>query len=161
MKVVVSDTSPIRALAHLSRLDLLRDVFGEVLIPPAVVLELQNPHARVDVEKVLSLPFVRVQSPRDLSRVREFRAVLDAGESEALALALESPGSIVLVDDAEARATAEQMGLEVVGALGILLRGKRGGLVQAVGPLMDRLQKELRFFISASVRQDVLRRAGE
>ena len=42
MAVVVSDTSPIRALSHLGRVDLLRELFGTVLVPPAVDEELRN-----------------------------------------------------------------------------------------------------------------------
>lgn len=55
MAVVVSDTSPIRALGHLGLIDLLRELYGEVLLPPAVDAELRNPAAGLlRVRKVMS-----------------------------------------------------------------------------------------------------------
>jgi predicted nucleic acid-binding protein len=160
--IVVSDTSPIRALAHLGVLDLLRDLFGEVLVPPAVVMELLQPRRPVmPVVDVVQLPFVRVQAPHDQAQVQQFLQTLDLGESEALALALEVQATTILIDESTGRAVVEQLGLEPLGALGILVRGKRRGLVSAVRPLMERLENELKFFVSAQVRSEVLQLAGE
>jgi hypothetical protein len=41
--IVVSDTSPIRALHQIGQLSLLEYLFGDVLIPPAVMEELAAP----------------------------------------------------------------------------------------------------------------------
>ena len=89
MAVVVSDTSPIRALTHLGLLELLRDLFGQILVPPAVEAELKSPPSGLPAADVARLLFVHVQAPRDRSRVDYFLQSLDPGESEALALALE------------------------------------------------------------------------
>jgi uncharacterized protein len=61
--IVVSDTSPVRALAHLQQLELLRKLFSEVLVPPAVAHELANPAAGLPAVDVATFPYLRVVSP--------------------------------------------------------------------------------------------------
>jgi predicted nucleic acid-binding protein len=69
--IVVSDTSPIRALAHLGLMELLLELFSEVLIPPAVESELRNAVPGMVSVAVAEFPFIRVQAPTDLERVSE------------------------------------------------------------------------------------------
>jgi len=85
---------------------------------------------------------------------------LGPGETQVLALALESHDAIIVVDDDLARRTAEALGLRLTGTLGILLDAKRAGLIPAVGPFLDQLQ-ELRFRLAAHTRAAVLELAGE
>ncbi len=162
MPVVISDTSPIQALAHLGLLDLLRQLYGQVLIPPAVQHELLNPvggHAVIDVSQH---PYMQIQAPQDLGRVQALRRQrLDPGESEAVALAFEVPAATLVVDEATARRVIQHLGLALTGTLGVLLEAKTQGLVAQVRPLMDSLQNTLGFFISPKLRADVLRLAGE
>ena len=161
MSIVVSDTSPIRALAHLALLELLHDLFGEVFIPPAVIDELSRQTAIFSPLSLSGYSFIRIKSVKDASLIRQFSSVLDAGESEALALALEIHADVVLIDELDGREMAIQVGLEPLGVLGVLYRAKKRGLVELVKPLMDRLQNELGFFISAKLYAEVLRMSGE
>ncbi len=161
MPVVISDTSPVRALAHLGLLELLFDLFGLIHIPPAVKSELENPPGslpRVDVSQVT---FLEVQAPLNTGRIEYFLQSLDRGEAEALALAEEIHADAVLIDEAAGRLTAAQCGLKVVGTMGILLQAKRKRLIDSVAPLLTSLQEELGFFISSELYDEVLRRAGE
>jgi len=159
--IVVSDTSPIRALAHLSLLVLLQELFDEVLVPPAVDVELRNPPTSLHCVDVRDIAYVRIQSPRDRTKVAEFLQVLDPGESEALALALEVGVSAVLIDEVAGRTMAKRLGLLPVGVLGLLVRAKQRGLLPEVRPLLDRLKMDLGFFISDPLRAEVLRLARE
>ncbi len=159
--IVVSDTSPIRALAHLSLLTLLPELFSEVRVPPAVDDELRRPPAGLPRVDVRDLRFVTIQAPRDRARVRELLRDLDPGESEALALAVEVGVSAVLIDESAGRRMAKQLRLLPVGALGVLIRAKQRGLVPEVVPLVDRLRSDLGFFISDQLRAEVQRLAGE
>lgn len=161
MVIVVSDTSPVRALAQLDNLELLRDLFGQVLVPPAVEKELLHPPSRLMAVDVGQLAFVEVRAPRDHDQVNRLLETLDPGESEAIALAVEVTGSAVLMDERAGRSAAAQLGLPVIGTLGLLLRSKEKGFIPTIGPLVDRLQNELGFFVSAELRAEVLRRAGE
>lgn len=75
-------------------------------------------------------------------------------------LALEMPGSIVLLDDALARRVAVAKGIPIKGTLGLLLDAKRAGQPAAVKPSLDRLQ-ELGFRLAKETREAVLKLAGE
>jgi predicted nucleic acid-binding protein len=161
MPVVVSDTSPVRALAHLGLLRVLPSLFGRVLIPPGVVTELATPPAGMILVTAADLPFADVRAPADHVRVAALKAQLDLGEAEALALALEVRADLVLIDEAAARATAASLGLTYTGALGLLVRAKRAGLIAEVRPLLDSLEHGLRFFIDDPLRQLILQLAGE
>jgi predicted nucleic acid-binding protein len=85
---------------------------------------------------------------------------LGAGEREVLALALETPDSVCVLDDALARQIARALQLRFTGTLGILIDAKRAGLITAVGPQLDQLQS-LGFRLAAHTRSAVLRIVSE
>ena len=161
MAVVVSDTSPIRALAHLDLLPVLHALFGKVLIPPAVVRELLDPPDRFVSLVVADFSFLEVCSPADTGLVGRLRQTLDLGEAEAIALAGEVQAEARLIDEDVGRGVARRMGLLPLGTVGLLLRAKVRGLCGDIGPLLERLRSELRFFISESLFSKVVRLAGE
>ena len=160
MTVVVSDTSPIRALDFLDRLPILETLFGRVLIPPAVRDELTTPLPRFDAVDLSRYDFVEVRAPQDENRVQEFLQDLDRGESEALVLVLETGAKLLLIDELRGRRTAAQHGIAVLGALGVLVRAKARGLMPEIRPLIEKLD-ELEFFMSEQLKNDALRMAGE
>lgn len=159
--IVVSDTSPLIALAHLGRLAMLETLFARIMLPPGVDEEFrrfeQGRFARLREETT----FLDVRAPRDVARVEQLATRLDRGESEALALALELRPDAVLVDELAARKTAASLGFTCIGTLAVLVLAKNAGLLQEVGPLIDRLQSELDFRVSSHVRTETLRRAKE
>ena len=85
---------------------------------------------------------------------------LGAGEREVLALALETPDAICIVDDALARRIAGALQLRVTGTLGVLIDAKRAGLISALRPQLDQLHS-LGFRLAAHTRTAVLKIAGE
>ncbi|HLL73696.1 MAG TPA: DUF3368 domain-containing protein [Pyrinomonadaceae bacterium] len=85
--------------------------------------------------------------------------LLDEGEAEAIALASEQGHTIVL-DDSQARAAARNLGLKVVGTIGILLKAKRGGVIPAIRPVIEALELN-GFYLSDALREEALRLAGE
>ena len=161
MSVVISDTSPVRALAYLGHLDWLEQLFHQVVLPPAVAAELRNPPTGLQAVDVGTWPFFVVRAPGNADRVAELRSVLDVGEAEAIALAEELRAELVLIDELTGRDVARQCGLTVLGTLGVLLRAKQDGLCVAVRGLLDRLQNELSFWVSPSLRRSILQQAGE
>jgi len=161
MSVVVSDTSPLRALAHLGHVEWLEILFQRVFIPPAVAFELRHcPPAYHPIE-VTNWAFLEVLAPTNAARVTELRSSLDVGEAEAITLAEELKADIVLIDEMAGREAARIRGFTVLGTLGLLVRAKQAGLTPSVAPLIDRLRSELSFFISDDLRRTILRQAGE
>jgi uncharacterized protein len=161
MAVVVSDTSPLRALAHLHCLPWLNDFFGSVVLPPAVAAELASPPLGLPVVEVSAWPFLSIQAPQNVARVRQLRLQLDMGECEALVLAEELHADAVLMDELAGRGIAVQRGLVVIGTLGLLIRAKHQGLCKEIRPLLDRLQTEINFFVAPALRELVLAQIGE
>lgn len=160
MPVVVSDTSPLRALQALDLLGVLEPPFGGVLIPPAVRDE---PAAGAPALPVIQtvVAAIQVVAPANTELVAELRERLDLGEAEAIALAIQVNADAVLIDEATGRRVASELGLAPLGALGVLIRAKRAGLIAVVGPLIDRLESKLKFRVSREVRARILELAGE
>ena len=161
MSIVVSDTSPIRALHHLDLLGVLGQLFDRVIVPPAVRGELEQPRARFEPVDLIQFTFVEVLAPHDIARVQELRDVLDAGESEALVLALEIGAEALLIDESTGRSIAVEKGVPVIGTLGILSRAKTRGYVPTIAPLLDQLRIELDFYVSEKLQNEFLRSVGE
>ncbi len=162
MTVVVSDTSPIRALEFVDHLDVLPILFGSVLLPPAVAAELARAGGRFRSIDVSQYAYLQTQPTNDKDEVNHLMSVLDRGEAEAIVLACEVAAHAILIDEAGGRQIArQQFGLRVTGTLGILLAAKDRGLVLAVRPLVDQLRDGLGFFVSESLYQEILRLASE
>ena len=139
-------------------LGLLPELFGQICVPEAVVAELEQGRRRdVSLPTPEVLSWVQVRAVRDQTLLVTH---LGAGEEEVLALGLELPDALLLLDDRDARRHALAQGLQISGTLGVLLLAKERGLLTAVGPVLDRLQA-LRFRLHETTRQIVLDLAGE
>jgi predicted nucleic acid-binding protein len=109
--IVVSDTSPLTALLTINEAELLTNLFGEVVIPPAVHLELLRTHP--------VLPnWLRVQALRDLAKTHIYSQNVDRGEAEAIALAEELRADHLLIDERKGRRlpTARPASFGIVGS---------------------------------------------
>ena len=161
MPVIVSDTSPIRALANIDLLYALPALFGQVIVPPAVQEELLCPPDAAQAVSLSAVEGIRVVPLKGASRAAVLREILDPGESEALALAEELGADAILIDELAGRQTGAAIGLQVVGTLAVLLEAKERGLIGQILPLIDRLQADFGFFVSRALRNHVLRESGE
>jgi predicted nucleic acid-binding protein len=151
--VVVSDTSPLRALYFLRKLDILEMLFGTVFLPPAIAEELIHPGPRFQPLDPKRYAFLHVSPPQDHEKVRLLRKSLDPGESEAIVLALEKHADFILMDESAGRGVAQEMKLTPLGTVGILLRAKERQLIDSIAPLLDHLQSKLGFYIKDSLYQ--------
>lgn len=152
--IVVSDTSCISNLLIIGHVDLLSQLFGEVIIPPAVDTELRHFHKEVP-------NFISVRAPTEAERVSRLAREVDIGEAQAIALAHELKADRLLIDEKRGRTVAVREHLTVIGVIGILLIAKAKGLVPSVKPLIDRLQKEAGFRLAETVKKAALQQANE
>jgi hypothetical protein len=106
-----------------------------------------------------SLPWAQVGRAKEQALL-PILTDLGPGEREVLALAVERPGSLALLDDRLARRYALHLGLKFTGTLGILLLAKRGGRLRAVAPVLDDLDQR-GFRLDAGTRSVVLKLSGE
>jgi predicted nucleic acid-binding protein len=159
--IVVSDTSPIRAIACLGLMAQLGKMFDQVLMPAAVATELAVEVPGVGSVNPSDWPFIVIAEPEAGAVGRLGLLHLGRGEAEAIALAVDRRIEVLLADDWGARQAASSCGLTPLGVLGLLVRAKQQGHVGAVAPSIDRLVRDISFRISPAVRQEVLRMAGE
>lgn len=159
-RLVVSDTSPIRVLWHISQLALLGEFFEDVLIPPAVARELESPPSHIAPIPLAAVPKCRVQAPKDVAATKELEAELQTAEAEAIVLAREL-GAELLIDERAGRLVAKRLGIGYLGVIGLLLRAKQAGIIAEVLPLVLRARDEMNFFVSDAVIEQVRELAGE
>jgi len=157
---VISNTSPMQYLHQLGLLHLLPALVSQVIVPPAVVVELAAGRSRgINLPDPANLQWVAVRQPVSAPAL-PLAVGLGPGEREVLALALESSDAIVVLDDQLARQTAMTFGLRLTGTLGVLLDAKKRGLISEIVPMLDQLQS-LRFRLAPQTRAAVLKLAGE
>jgi len=135
--IVVSDTTPLSELAKVGKLYLLRDVFGEIIIPQEVYNEVtRGEHPAVSAVK--SITWISVRTVSDPQKV--FDLLLRLGETAAIVLAEELGVNQLLLDDRKAKLVAESRNLPVIGTIGILLLAKDEGLITSIKEILDNLR---------------------
>lgn len=130
--IVISDTTPLISLMKIDKLNLLNHLFGEVQIPSAVFEELiSNPRFPDESRQIRECSFIKKINVTDTNAVNLLRRStgLDAGESEAIILSDSISASLLLMDEAKGREVAAQMGIQLMGTIGILLVANNGNLL--------------------------------
>lgn len=160
MLKAISNTSPLLYLYRIGGIDWLPKLFDEVWTTEAVRNELKAGRNKgYDVPDPDNYSWLNIVNPK--STPSEWLALdLGVGEIAAMALALENPDRVVLLDDMLARRTAQVAGLQVWGTLKVLLEAKSNGLVDKVEPYITKLN-DSGMWVSAEISQRILKLAGE
>jgi len=149
----VADSSPLILYAKIGRLDLLHALFGSILVPPSVEREVSAPGKPGSFE-LTAADWIAVVPLRATPTELGVPEHLGPGEAEAIALALEMTGGVVLLlDERSGRRAAERLGVSVIGSAGVALLAKRRGVVPAVRPLLDALRAAGMFLDERTYRQ--------
>lgn len=146
--IIVSDSSPLIALSSVDRVELLEKLFGTVLIPPAVHKEV---FGSLSSEKKALPDFIRVENVSKEISSRFLRMNLHAGESDAIILAIEKKSNGIILDDKQARETAHQLGLRVIGTLGVLMLAKEKEYLAEARPLIIQMMERINFRIAPGI----------
>ena len=155
MRGVICNTSPLQYLHQVDLLHLLPTLFGPAQAPPAVAAELAEGGRRgIRVPELAEISWMTVRPVRDRTLL-PLGTSLGSGEKEVLALGLETPDHLIVLDDRNARRHAKAAGLKTTGTLGILVLAKEQGVIDTVRPILDRLQ-ELQFRVDARTLKAVL-----
>jgi len=124
---VICNTTPFISLSSIGEINLLRQIYSSVIVPKAVVEEI-NRGGEISVPDLTSLDWVEVVSNVTTSENR-LLFQLDYGERQVVLNALKRQANLVLIDDRVARNIAEYLGLNVKGTLGVLVEAKRKELI--------------------------------
>jgi uncharacterized protein len=157
--IVVSDTSAISNLLQVDLLHILNLVYGNIIIPKAVYDELCEMEAQKQV--IDSLKWIEMESASDFELIKKLESDLDAGESEAIALAIEFNADFLVIDELKGRKIAESLGIKIVGLLGTLLKAKEKGFITTISPILESLSTKAGFHINPQLKNYVLQLANE
>jgi predicted nucleic acid-binding protein len=157
----ISNSSPLINFAALGRFTLLRELYRTIVIPDAVYHEVvvagRGQPGAAEVEQAYWVTREAVINPSIVAALHE----LGRGEAEAVALAVENPGSLLILDERRGRLAAMNLGVNIIGTLGVLLVAKRKGLLAALAPEIEKLQMQVGFRVRADLKAKVLQEAGE
>lgn len=146
---LVSNASPLISLARIQSLNLLRQLYGKIIIPEAVWQEVVIEGAgQPGAEEIKGAAWIRRQAVANRSLVLALRQELDAGEAEAIVLTLEQRADILLMDERLGRDTARHLGLRYTGLIGVLIEAKHKGLVSVIKPQLDALRNDAGFWVN-------------
>lgn len=149
-KAIISDTSCFIILTNIGELELLHKVYGQILTTPEIAAEFGE-----------TLPeWVEIAEATDKYRQTILELQIDKGESSAIALALETPNSVVILDDYKARKIAERLGITLTGTIGVIIKAKLKGIIPSVKPLLEKI-KQTDFRLSAEIEAQALKEANE
>jgi len=159
MRKVVSNTTPIISLLKVARLDILKELYGEIFIPYEVYKEIEagkNKEYYTDLTKFEWVHIVKIQNEKALL----FFLDLDKGEAEAIALANEINADLILLDETLGRFHAKHLGLHVTGTIGILLKAKEKGIIKELKPIIIELTQK-NIWLSENLIKQILSRTNE
>ena len=161
MRKVVVNTTPLIALSHVGQLNILKKLYGEIIIPEAVYRELSVKEESVCKKTVdSSLDWIRVDTIENQMAKTMYRTQLHDGEVEVMILAKEIAADVVIIDDANAKKHAKYLDLPVTGTLGVLIKAKQQGYIDELKPVLQRMV-ENGIYISQSLIELCLKQVGE
>lgn len=160
--IVVSDTSLISALFRIGELHLLPRLYGEIIVPFAVMGELlELEKSGVDIGLIKQATWLVSIKVKEQKQVDHLLQDLDVGEAEAIILAKELNADWLLIDESKGRKHAKIEGLHVIGLLGVFLLAKENGVITDVKPYVQKLISIANFRITNELFERILFLAKE
>jgi len=149
-EAIISDASCLIILTNIGGLDLLHKVYGKIITTVEIATEYGE-----------TLPeWVEIQVVNDKYRQQILEMQIDKGESSAIALALETPGCLIILDDYKARRIAEKLGLRITGTLGVIIKAKHQGIITSIKPILEKI-KQTDFRLTRQLELIALKEARE
>ena len=161
MRKVVVNTTPLIALSHVGKLDVLKKLYGEIIIPEAVYRELSVKNESIWKKEVdHSLEWIRVDKIKNQMAKSMYKTQLHDGEVEVMILSKELKADVVIIDDANAKKHAKYLKLPVTGTLGVLIKAKQEGYIQELKPILYQMVQN-GIYISEKLIELCLKQVGE
>lgn len=154
--IVVADTTPLNYLIRLDLSNILREVYGRVLVPSAVLVEMQHPEAPDEVRAWATTPPNWIEQAQVRHLDETLAADLGPGERAAISLAMEVDADILLMDEFAGRQAAQARQIHVAGTLAVLLKASLLGHCEF--PQVMQSLRGLGFRVSRQVEAHMLAR---
>ena len=147
--VIVSDTTTLSNLFMIQKLWILEKLYGNVIIPEAVLYELEKLKLnKLNISQITDSTWIKIQPVMNESLVAILSESLDRGESEAIVLAQELRADLLIIDEIKGRNYAKKLNIRIIGLVGILVQAKIEGILENVGEILDELKHKAGFWIS-------------
>ena len=144
-ETIVADASCLIVLQNIQELSLLEKLFGEVFITE-----------EVGEEFGLDLPeWIKIKEVQNKIQQNALNLILDKGEASSIALSLETVNSLLIVDEKKGRRIAQELGLKIVGTLGVILRSKEKDLIISIEDVLEKMENA-DFRISPDLKAKIL-----
>lgn len=142
MNEIISNATPLIAFARIGQLPLMQKIVGNLIIPEAVAEEISAYTSASSGSIILANElWIQIESLKSDTQMQLLLPTLDRGEAAVIALALERKASLVLIDELTGRKVAKSLQLNVSGSVGLLIKAKQTGKIEAVRPLLQAMQK--------------------
>lgn len=138
MRKVVSNTTPLIALSKISKTELLKSIYGEIIIAKGVFEEYESGKDKDFYTDLSGLKWIKIVEIKDKEAL-EYLIDLDKGEAESIVLANEIEADLLIIDELRGRELARLMGLNITGTIGVLLKAKEENLIQTALPFIFEL----------------------
>ncbi len=163
-KIIVSDTTTISHLTKIGQLNILKRLYTQLLIPEEVFSELMRGRKMhpemLKVKEAEKSGWIKVFKVKDRSLVNKLQRHLDLGESEAITLSMEMKADLLIIDEVKGRELAGKMGINIIGAVGVLIKAKEKGKIQRIKPYLKML-RDTGFRMKEDFYMRALAEAGE
>jgi predicted nucleic acid-binding protein len=149
-KTIISDASCFIVLSNIGEMELLHSLYSNVVTTPEIADEFGE-----------KLPeWVIVSTVKDMTCQQVLELQIDKGESSAIALALETSDSVLILDDYKARKVAQSLNLSYIGTIGVIIKAKLSGIIPSVKPILNKM-KATNFRLSIELEREALLAAKE
>lgn len=160
--VVIADAGPLIALSRIARLDVLRELFGEVWMTDEIrreVLPLADFPGAALISEAIEGGWIRVVQPPEDTRP-PINPGVDAGEASAIALADSVPGSLIIMDDRAGRTEAKSRSLSVIGTAAVVGLARERGLLKSARHTLIALT-DAGYFIPETIIEAISRQVDD
>jgi predicted nucleic acid-binding protein len=149
-RIIISDTSCLILLDNIGELSILNKLFGNITTTSEVAIEFGR----------LLLPWIAFKEPSNKNYQSIIEASLDKGEASAIALAIELDNCLLIIDDLKGRKFAHQLGLTIIGTIGVIVDAKLAGIIPSIKPILSKI-KSTNFRITDQLELLILKLADE
>lgn len=155
MRKIISNSTLLIILSKIGELEILKNLYGEIIIPRAVFDEVT-----IKSDAIKNLLWIKILEVQDKSNRKIYQAKLHDGEVEVMMLAKEISADLLIIDDNAAKKFAKFLGFTVTGTLGILLKAKSEKIISEVKPILEKMLAE-KFYISEEIIKLVFKTVKE
>lgn len=149
-RTIISDTSCLILLEKIGELNILNKLFGNITTTIEVAEEFGQP-----------LPtWIEIKEPVNKNYQTIIEASVDKGEASAIALAIELDDCLLIIDDLKGRKFAHQLGLTIIGTIGVIVDAKLAGIIPTVKPILSKI-KSTNFRITQQLEELILKLSCE